>query len=47
MVNMCEVALYRLFHTSRIMYTNNHKIKNRTSDATVAACKVLSVNRRL
>ena len=47
MMNMCEVALYRLFHTSRIMYTNNHKIKNRTSDATVSACKVLTVNRRL
>ena len=47
MVNMCVVALYQLFHTSRIMYTNNHKIKNRASDATVPACKVLTVNRRL
>ena len=26
---------------------NNHKIKNRASDATVSACKVLTVNRRL
>ena len=47
MVNMCVVTLYRLFHTSRIMYTQITTIKNRASDATVSACKVLTVNRGL